>query len=128
MADGLFTRFTPDKPGNLAAGGRLQALAIDGLPGMDTRNWDRVSFAPGAAPSVRWVDLDAVDNPADDLRKRGRAAVPNPERPPRRPRDVDHVELVTRRCQRTARGASNSACRTTTAAITREVSIQNRSG
>lgn len=74
VADGLFTRFIPDKPGNLAAGGRLQALAIDGVPGMDTRNWDGVNFAPGAAPSVRWVDLDTVDNPLDDLRKRGRAA------------------------------------------------------
>jgi secreted PhoX family phosphatase len=71
--DGLFMRFIPDKPGNLAAGGRLQALAIEGLPGMDTRNWDRVSFTPGAAPWARWVDLDAVDNPADDLRNRGRA-------------------------------------------------------
>jgi secreted PhoX family phosphatase len=74
MADGLFTRFVPNETGNLAAGGRLQALAVDGLPGMDTRNWERVTFATGAAPAVRWIDLEDVENPRDDLRRRGRAA------------------------------------------------------
>lgn len=72
--DGLFTRFLPREPGNLAAGGRLQALAIDGVPGMDTRNWERTTLATGAAPAVRWIDLEDVENPRDDLRKRGRQA------------------------------------------------------
>jgi len=37
--DGLLYRFVPDQPGRLAAGGRLQALALVDQPGADTRNW-----------------------------------------------------------------------------------------
>jgi secreted PhoX family phosphatase len=70
--EGLFYRFLPNQPGNLAAGGRLQALAIDGMP--DTRNWDAVTFAAGSWQAVRWIDLDNVEAPEDDLRKRGAAA------------------------------------------------------
>ena len=70
--DGLFYRFLPNQRGNLAAGGRLQALAIDGLP--DTRNWQAAAFAPQAWHAVRWVDLDNVEAPEDDLRQRGAAA------------------------------------------------------
>jgi secreted PhoX family phosphatase len=71
-ADGLLYRFLPNQRGNLAAGGRLQALAIDGLP--DARNWESVSFAPQSWQAVRWIDLDNVEAPEDDLRKRGAAA------------------------------------------------------
>lgn len=71
--DGLFTRFLPRDRRNLGAGGRLQALAIVGSDGFDTRNWNGVRFALGAAPSVRWIDLQEVDSPKDDLRLRGRA-------------------------------------------------------
>ncbi len=42
--DGLFYRFTPRTRGRLADGGRLQALAIDGLP--DSRNRTAQAFAP----------------------------------------------------------------------------------
>jgi secreted PhoX family phosphatase len=55
--------------GKLAAGGRLQALAIDGLP--DSRNRTATAFAPASWQKVRWIDLDNPESPADDLRKRG---------------------------------------------------------
>ena len=70
--DGLLYRFLPRERGNLAAGGKLQALAIDGLP--DTRNWDAPTFAAQSWQAVRWIDLDNVEAPDDDLRQRGAAA------------------------------------------------------
>jgi secreted PhoX family phosphatase len=70
--DGLLYRFTPKVPGRLAEGGKLQALAVDGLA--DSRNHDGVTFAPGAWRGVRWVDLDHPEAPDDDLRRRGAAA------------------------------------------------------
>ena len=70
--DGLLYRFVPDVPGRLSAGGRLQALAIDGVP--DSRNWSGVSFAPQSWQQARWVDLDNPEAPDDDLRRRGAAA------------------------------------------------------
>ena len=45
------TGFIPDVKGRLAEGGRLQALAIDGLA--DSRNWNGTSFAPQAWQQVR---------------------------------------------------------------------------
>ena len=70
--DSLLYRFIPNQPGNLAAGGKLQALAIDGMP--DTRNWDAPAFAPRSWQAARWIDLDDVESPNDELRKRGAAA------------------------------------------------------
>ncbi len=71
--EGLFYRFLPKVPGKLAQGGRLQALALtDGL--RDTRNWQAADFSPGSRRAARWIDLDGVDSPADDLRQRGHAA------------------------------------------------------
>ena len=70
--DGLFYRFLPRTPGRLAAGGRLQALVLDG--GTDSRNWRRPDIVVGETRAVRWIDLDGVDAPEDDLRKRGHAA------------------------------------------------------
>ena len=70
--DSLLYRFIPVEPGKLAAGGKLQALAIDGMP--DTRNWDAPAFAPRSWQAARWIDLDDVESPNDDLRKRGAAA------------------------------------------------------
>lgn len=72
--DGLFYRFLPEVRGRLAAGGRLQALAIEGLPDGDARNWSALAFTPRSARTARWIDLDGVDSPADDLRVRGHAA------------------------------------------------------
>lgn len=72
--DGLFYRFVPVKPGELARGGRLQALAFgDDAAGADSRNWGGAAWRPGTAREVRWIDLDEVESPRDDLRARGHA-------------------------------------------------------
>ena len=71
-SDGLFYRFVPSEPGRLAQGGQLQALAM--VDGRDSsRNWTGVQFVPHEPAPVRWIDLDQVDSPEDDLRKRGYA-------------------------------------------------------
>ena len=73
--NGLLYRFLPDVRGQLARGGRLQALAFAGASdGRDTRNWDSTDFPAGSWREVRWIDLDHVDSPdGDDLRERGAA-------------------------------------------------------
>ncbi len=75
-ADGLFYRFLPRTPGRLAEGGRLEALALRDANRADTRNWsDQVAtLKAGAQLPVRWIGLDRVDSPDDDLRQRGHAA------------------------------------------------------
>ncbi len=72
--DGLIYRFIPEKPGHLAQGGRLEALAIRGEKSFDTRNWTNTNFAVGQSLEVEWIPLLDVDTPADDLRLRGAAA------------------------------------------------------
>ena len=64
----MLYRFLPVAPGNLSAGGRLQAMAIDGLA--DTRNWTTSNMKVGDTHGVRWIDLDDVEAPQDDLRIR----------------------------------------------------------
>jgi len=73
--DGLFYRFIPHKRGELSAGGRLQAMVIDGFAGRSTANRAASGLIVPARTKlpVRWVDLDAVESPDDDLRERGRA-------------------------------------------------------
>lgn len=72
--DSLFYRFLPNSPGQLAAGGRLQALAFV-EPGLDdSRNWDGVTLPRGTSRPVRWIDLTGTESPDDDLRLRGHAA------------------------------------------------------
>jgi hypothetical protein len=72
VLDGLFYRFVPSAPGDLAAGGRLQALRVRGAGSLDTRNWHALTQVPtGEALEVDWVDLDDVAAPDDDLRARG---------------------------------------------------------
>ena len=71
--DGAFYRFIPDRPGELLAGGRLQALAIRGVTRFDTRNWghdthDHVRL--GEDLLVDWIDMDDPESPLDDLRYR----------------------------------------------------------
>lgn len=58
-SSGLY-RFLPSDAGNLAAGGRLQMLAIKGRPNYDTRTGQRV----GKPLPVTWVDIDDPDPPA----------------------------------------------------------------
>jgi uncharacterized protein len=69
----LFYRFLPDVPGQLAEGGRLQALAVRGKQGFDTRNWESADRMPLQRPlATAWIDLDDVDGARNDLRLRGR--------------------------------------------------------
>jgi secreted PhoX family phosphatase len=68
----LLYRFIPNKPGVLREGGRLQALAITGKPGFDTRNWDSPMLNPGMWLDTEWVDLENPDGHDNDLRLRGR--------------------------------------------------------
>ncbi|MDX1646426.1 MAG: DUF839 domain-containing protein [Longimicrobiales bacterium] len=74
LSDGLLYRFIPDVPGELHRGGRLQALAVRGCPGLDTRNFDGRVVEPGHPLEVEWIDLDDVESPDDDLRYRGHQA------------------------------------------------------
>jgi secreted PhoX family phosphatase len=70
--DSLLYRFIPNVKGRFAEGGKLQALALnDGV--QDTRNWGGVAYAPHSWHPVRWIDLDDVEAPKDDLRVRGAA-------------------------------------------------------
>ncbi|MEO1487823.1 MAG: alkaline phosphatase PhoX [Pseudomonadota bacterium] len=70
--DGVIYRFVPTTPGKLSDGGKLQAMAIEGLG--DTRNWGSAAMPVGQSYAVRWIDLDNVEAPEDDLRKRAVAA------------------------------------------------------
>lgn len=71
--DSLLYRFIPNIKGRFEQGGKLQALVLsDGV--QDTRNWGGVAYAPHSWHPVRWMDLDEVEAPKDDLRKRGAAA------------------------------------------------------
>jgi len=70
--DGLIYRYLPTKRGDLHAGGRLQALAL--VSGAhDARNWpgEEPHLQVGEKHAVKWIDLDDVDAPNDDLRTRG---------------------------------------------------------
>jgi uncharacterized protein len=70
--DGLLYRFLPTTPGQLAAGGKLQALAIVGADSKDLRNWGPDEPVETGVPlRVRWIDMEHIDSPDDDLRERG---------------------------------------------------------
>lgn len=74
--DGMIYRFLPNQPGELSAGGKLQALKIRDRQSVDTRNWpgDAEPFPKRQRFQVEWMDLDDIDAPNDDLRLRGVAA------------------------------------------------------
>ncbi len=79
--DGLFYRFIPHEQGQLAKGGRLQALKIRDKKAADTRNWKTgfqkiASWRYDPMPvsekmAVEWVDIENVESPKDDLRNQG---------------------------------------------------------
>ena len=71
--DGLLYRYIPDVPGKLVAGGQLQALSVIDAPSLDTGNMFRRAVHVGESLPVRWIDLDDIDSPDDDLRHRGHA-------------------------------------------------------
>lgn len=77
---GLFYRFIPSTPGKLVEGGRLQALAIRGWPGANTRNWPEDTRDPQVHSvamrqrfECEWIDLEDVTSPDGDLSDRGHA-------------------------------------------------------
>lgn len=74
IGDGLLYRFIPNEKQNLRSGGKLQALAVKGRPGLDTRNWEGAVVTQGEIYETEWIDLDDVEAPKDDLRYRGYAA------------------------------------------------------
>lgn len=65
--DSVLYRFVPTVPGKLRAGGQLQAMRIEGLP--DTRNWSAALMHVRQHYSVKWIDLQDVQSPNDDLRR-----------------------------------------------------------
>ena len=69
--DSLLYRFLPTYPGQLARGGTLQALVLEGID--DTRNWSARSMGAGDTARGTWITLDDVEAPEDDLRQRGAA-------------------------------------------------------
>lgn len=69
----LWYRFLPHVPGKLAEGGKLQAMAIKGMPEFDTRNWTGPQrLEPRTWLETTWVDLEEPDVSENDLRFRGR--------------------------------------------------------
>jgi secreted PhoX family phosphatase len=79
--DGVLYRYIPNKPGELLAGGRQQALCVRDRRSLDARNWlaykDRPAsprIEPGTKLPAAWIDVDDLDSPKDDLRKRAFAA------------------------------------------------------
>lgn len=71
--ESLFYRFIPNVKGQLAQGGKLQALAFEGGDIIDTRNWDKQIISRGKEHKITWIDMEDVESPNDDLRIRGHA-------------------------------------------------------
>ncbi|MEM9334069.1 MAG: alkaline phosphatase PhoX [Pseudomonadota bacterium] len=68
----LFYRFLPDTPGDLAAGGKLQALAIRGNPSVRTHNWSATpDIEPGDKLAVEWIDIPDPDPTRNEIRLLG---------------------------------------------------------
>lgn len=72
--DGLLYRYVPRAPSRLAAGGRLEALAIAGFEGRGTGNRHGAPVPLRERLPVGWVPVRDVESPADALRLEGRAA------------------------------------------------------
>lgn len=71
LGDGLIYRFIPSAAERLADGGRLQALAVRGRPGLRTQNWDGREVAVRRPLEVSWVDLEDVESEEGTLRSQG---------------------------------------------------------
>ena len=71
-SEGLIYRYVPDVPGQMAKGGKLQALGARDARRLDTRNWeDAISVPVDHRIAVTWIDIDNVESPNDDLRFQG---------------------------------------------------------
>ena len=75
QGDSLFYRFIPNEPGNLRAGGTLQALVIKDKPSAVTNNysWAPDQIIQNQPMAVSWVTLSNVDPDENDLAERGHA-------------------------------------------------------
>ena len=69
--DSVLYRFKPNVPGKLSEGGQLQAMQVEGVT--DLRNWSGQQIEAATPATVRWLDVDGVDSPKDDLRIRAAA-------------------------------------------------------
>ena len=72
--DSLIYRYLPEQAGQLAAGGQLQALVVIDQPSLDTRNWEDeegLQVRVGDRLPTRWIDIDNVESPENDLRYQG---------------------------------------------------------
>lgn len=69
--DGLLYRYIPKVKNHLDMGGRVQALTLVDLPKANTTNNQGRVVELRQKYLVRWIDLDNVDAPEDDLRHRG---------------------------------------------------------
>ncbi|KZN53680.1 hypothetical protein N474_20320 [Pseudoalteromonas luteoviolacea CPMOR-2] len=69
--DSLFYRFIPNRQGDLAAGGTLQALALKHASKFDSRNWRGNDMPLSIWYEASWITLDNPQSPEDDLRIRG---------------------------------------------------------
>jgi len=79
--DSVLYRFLPATVGSLDAG-RLQVLVAAEKPSLDTRNWPPldangavlgppvITVRAGDRFTARWIDIDGIDSPKDDLRFR----------------------------------------------------------
>ncbi len=68
--DGMIYRFLPNNKKNLKKGGKLQALAfIKDI--QDTRNWENQIIEKNYPYEVKWIDIENVESPNDDLRHQG---------------------------------------------------------
>lgn len=70
--EGLITRFIPKEKGNLAAGGKVEALVVKSQDGMDTRNWKAQSINVGEPMKVEWIEVPADTSEDGGLRFYGR--------------------------------------------------------
>ena len=71
-SDGLFYRFIPNVKNKLSKGGKLQVLSFKGFRGVDTSNWKNDNIKVGKRYDVKWIDINNVNSPNDDLRYRGK--------------------------------------------------------
>lgn len=71
--DSLLYRFIPNAKGDLARGGRLEALALGKAGIADSRNWTETAVKRATQYRANWIPLDDPESPNDDLRKRGAA-------------------------------------------------------
>ena len=69
--DGMIYRFLPTNKTNLIKGGKLQGLAFLDQPNLDTRNWNNKTVEKNKLYQVKWINIDNVESPDDNLRYQG---------------------------------------------------------